>query len=197
MSSNPARRFAASFTALAVLSFALPSSVSAATTLTFDDVTSLAQYAPLGVTFSPNASLWTSDWPSVLITPDGGTYTPPNGLQFGIAGGEQGSIYLSTPMSYVSIWALSGPSGDLLNAPMWIRAFDSNNQQIGEDNIDPSLQFDFLSISAPGIVRIDTFSPIVNHDAWDQFTFEVPEPATVTLAAGVALLLAARKRRPA
>ncbi|MBI3414497.1 MAG: HYR domain-containing protein [Verrucomicrobia bacterium] len=156
-----------------LLSFALLSQqpTSASTTLTFDDVARLSDYAPLGVTFSANASIWTHPSPSVQVDPDGGAYSVPSALQFGSAGGVLGSIFFASDVSAVSIWALSGPGPDLLNAPMWIRAFDASGTKIDEDNIDPTLQFDFLSITAPGIRRLDLFSPLPNNDVWDNLSF--------------------------
>ena len=169
-----------------------PAAAAAPLTLSFDDVSSLGEYASLGVTFSPNASIWTHASPSVLVDPNGGAYSVPSALQFGNAGGELGSIFFAYEVSAASIWALSGPSADLLNAPMYMRAFDGSGNQLGEDDADPSLQFDFLSVSAPGIRRLDFFSPVVGSDVWDHLTFSpqpVSEPSILMLLAiGVSFL---------
>jgi hypothetical protein len=171
-------------------------------TLTFDDVTSLSQYASLGVTFSPNASIWAWGTPSVLTDPSGGPYSVPNGLQFGNAGGVLGSVFFASDVSDISIWALSGPGPDLLNAPMYVRAFDMSGVQIGEVSIDPTLQFDLLSISASAIRRLDLFSPVPNNDVWDNLTFmPVPEPEASTtcllFGAGFAVLGLRRRAKAA
>jgi len=177
-----------------VLSLLLAASRTSAqtTTLTFDDVTSLTDYAPLGVTFSAKASIWSSgSTPSVLTSPDGGTYSVPNGLQFGNAGGVLGSIFFAHDAGPVSIWALSGPGPDLLSSPMYIRAFDALGNQVGEDNVNSSLQFDLLSITEPNIRRLDLFSADVGDDVWDNLTFtSVPEPSAACLvfSAGVAFI---------
>jgi hypothetical protein len=126
------------------------------TTLTFDGIGSLAAYAPLGITFSGNASIWTNSSPSVLDDPHGGAYTVPSALQFGSAN-ETGSLYLATPANYVSVWALSGPGPDPLNVGVAIRAYDDSNQLIGEDLANSILEFDFVSHcrsrNSPGRVR--------------------------------------------
>jgi|ERR1043166_8725353 hypothetical protein len=183
---------------ISLVTFAMSASglMAVETTLTFDDVSSLHDYAPLGVTFTPNASIWScGGCPSVLVTPDGGPYSPPFALQFGSAGGELGSIFFASDVSQVSIWAVSGPGPDLLNAPMYVRAFDASGTQIGEDNIDPSLQFDLLSIPASGIRRPDLYSPVPNNDVWDNLTFTAaPEPSVLLLALSGGILLVGYSR---
>jgi hypothetical protein len=158
-----------------MLTINMAGQVMSGATLTFDDINSLGEYAPLGVTFSQNASIWSgSGSPSVLDTPDGGPYSVPNGLQIGNAGGELGSIFFTSTVSFVSIWALSGPGGDFLNSPMFIKAFDASGKELGEASVNASLQFELLSISAEGIRRIDLFSPVPNNDVWDHLTFTSP-----------------------
>ena len=145
----------------------------AVTVLTFDDVspispfnsTSFDDYAVLGITFSPNANIWVpGTHPSVLTNPNGASYSVPNGLQFGMSGGDLGSIYFATAADSFSIWALSGHGPNVLSSGMYIRAFNAANAQIGEAIPNPSLQFDLVSISVPGITRIDLFSPTANKD---------------------------------
>lgn len=151
---------------------AVLSASAASVTLTFDDVGSLAEYAPLGVTFSANASRWSAGGPSVLQDPNGGARSLPSALQFGNAGGVLGSISFASNVSAVSIWALSGPGPDLLSAGIYIRAFDANGVQLGEDVGNATLQFDLLSVAAPGIRRLDVFSPVVGTEVWDDLTVE-------------------------
>ena len=141
--------------------------------LTFDDVATLSEYSTQGVSFSANASIWTSNTASVLNNPDGGAVTVPNGLQFGNAGGVLGSIFFDQEVTDVSIYALSGPSPDLLSSMMWIRAFDEFGNQLDEVNVDSALQFDLLTTNATGIRRLDLFSNVVGNDVWDNLAFTV------------------------
>ena len=174
-------------------------------TLNFDNLGSLDEYAPLGMKFSDNAGIWTDGSQSVFVNPDGGAYSVPSALMFGNAGGVLGSVYFDFEIDSIVIWALSGPGSDLLNNPMYVKAFDSTGSQIGEDNVDQSLQFDLLSISALGIRRLDLFSPIPLNVVWDDLTLTfdespspsaIPEPATMLLfGTGIVAMALARIRR--
>lgn len=166
-----------------------------AVTLNFN-TSNLSDYAPLGVTFSANASVWFNAGTSVLDNPSGGPYSVPNGLQFGNAGGVVGFIYFDQAQALVSLWALSGPGADLLNSPMYIKAYNASDQLIDEDFADNTLQFDFLSVSGAGIVKIETFSPLANNDVWDDLTFEsVPAPVSAMAFAALLPLALARRSR--
>lgn len=164
-----------------------------AVTLDFD-VNNLSEYAPMGVTFSPNASVWFSSGTSVLDNPSGGPYSVPNGLQFGTAGGVVGFIYFDQAQAFVSIWALSGPGPDLLNDPIYIKAYNAADELVDEDFADNTVQFDLLSVSGAGIVKIETFSPLPNNDVWDDLTFEpIPEPTAAMVFVGLLSLVRSRR----
>ena len=189
---------AASALILAWAAFAGPAGATSSTTLTFDDVVSLDAYAATGISFSANASIWTSHTSSVLTNPSGGAYSVPSALQFGNAGGVLGSIFFAGEVQDVSIWALSGPGPDLISNGSYIRAFDALGNFLGEDYADASVEFDQLRISAPGIARLDVFSPLVANDVWDNLSYSatdgtIPEPATLTLT-GLALLAIRRRK---
>jgi hypothetical protein len=68
---------------------------------------------------------------------------------------------------------------------MYMRAFDVGGNPIGEDRVDPSLQFDLLTVAAPGIARIELFDPVGDVLEWDDLTFSrgLPEPSAATLMA--------------
>ncbi len=191
---RPAPRCLAHLALVAGVSGLAAGAQAGGTLLTFDDVGSLADYAPMGITFSGNASLWFGGNVSVLDDPDGGPYSVPYGLQFGNAGGELGSIFLASSVTEFSIWALSGPGDDLLETPMYIRGFTIDGTLVGEDNVDGSLQFDLLSISGAGIRRIDLFSPRPGSDVWDHATI-VPAPGAVGALAAVVGCALQRRRR--
>lgn len=165
--------------------------------LTFDDITSLSEYAPLGVTFSANASLWSGGGGSVLDDPDGGPYDVPNALQFGNAGGVLGDVFLDIPqvsVTEVSVWALSGPGPDLLSCGMCIRAYDDADQLLDEDAVDCLLQYDLLTVTGSGIRRIEAWSPSVANDVWDHMVI-LPEPSALSLLALAAVAAIRRRRR--
>ena len=163
--------------------------------LTFDNINSLSEYSP-AVTFSNNASIWTSPGATVLENPDGGAYSWPNGLQFGNAGGELGYVYFSTPQTNISIWALSGPGPDNLNTGMYIKAFDAVNNLIDEDYVNSDIQFDLLSLSGANIVKIEFWSPYAYNDVWDNLNFSaVPIPSSALLIWGGLVSLAGIKRK--
>ena len=180
---------------LPVLMLVAISSNANAITLDFN-TSSVNDYAPLGVTFSANASIWSFGGPSVLDNPSGGPYSVPNGLQFGSAGGVIGYIYFDQAQAYVSIWALSGPGPDLLNSPIYIKAYDAADQLIDEDFADNTVQFDLLSVNGAGIVKIETFSPVVNNDVWDDLTFDsVPAPASFAVLMATLPMVRVRRLR--
>lgn len=165
--------------------------------LTFDDVSSLSEYASLGVTFSSNASIWTSSAPSVFDDPNGGAVSVPNALQFGNAGGVLGSIFFAVDVSEISVFALSGPGPDTLSSNMWIKAFDQDGTLLDQDIADTSLQYDLLSVSGTGIRRLDLYSPTPQDDVWDNFRFTpVPEPASVfVFGSAITACCAVQRRR--
>ena len=166
-------------------------------TLNFDDVASLNEYAVSGVTFSANASIWSGFGGSVLTNPNGGPLSVPDALQFGNAGGVLGQIFFATDQSSISLWALSGPGSDLLNAPMYIEAYDASGALLDRDDVNASLQFDLLNVSGVGIRRLDVFSPIPANDVWDDLTLtSVPIPTTLLLlGVGLAGLGISRRKR--
>lgn len=174
---------------------AAPAVAATTVTLTFDDVGVLSGYAPLGVTFSANASIWTGGGGSVLVNPSGGPYSEPSALQFGSAGGVVGHIYFDVPVWDVSIWALSGPGPDLLSTPMYIKCYDGDGDFLGDDYADGTLQFDQLRVGVSGIRHIETYSPCVANDVWDDLVYTVPEPATLALAALGSLVVLVRRNR--
>jgi hypothetical protein len=159
---------AAALPALVTLAFATPAS---ATTLTFDDISSLDEYASLGVTFSGNASIWSSTAPSVLIDPDGGAYSVPCALQFGNAGGVEGNVYFDMAVTEVSVWALSGPGPDNLSGG-WVRARDSDGTLLEEILVSDDVQFEQILCLASGIRQLDFFTPDPADDIWDHLSFQ-------------------------
>ena len=153
------------------------------TVIDFDGVQTLADYQNLGVTFS-NASIWYGGAaPSVLVDVNGGAYSAPNALCMGSCGGQPGDILFDSDVNYVSIWALSGPGSDLINAGTEMEAFDANGQSLGTRLARSDVQYDQLAISAPGIRRVRLYSPYVNHEAWDHLEFRRTQADPVCNAA--------------
>ena len=148
------------------------------------------------MTFSTNASIWTSPGATVLEDPDGGAYSGSSGLQFGNAGGELGYVYFSISQTNISVWALSGPGPDNLNAGMYIKAFDSSGTLIDEDYVNSAIQFDLLSVSGANIVKIEFWSPFAYNDVWDHLNYSaVPIPGSALLIWGGLVGLAGINRK--
>lgn len=168
--------FAASTVGLATLVCGAGVAGAEPVSFNFDDVASLAGYEARGITFSANASIWTSNGPSVMVDPDGGARSVPSGLQFGNAGGVLGSVFFHCPVASASIWALSGPGPDNLNGGISMRAYDVNNVLVGEDFANATVQFDQLIVNGGAIARIDLFSPVENNDVWDDLVVDAIRP---------------------
>lgn len=170
-----------------------------AETLTFDDIWDLGAYAP-EVTFSSPSRLWSWSGETVLENPDGGAYSGTKALQFGptsFFGGVWGFAFFSNPQTEISVWVISGPGPDNLSPGIYIRAFNSSDVLVAEDRADSSLQFELLSVSGNDIVKVEFFTPNIDHEAWDNLSYgaTVPEPSSIVLlGAGLAGLFFARRR---
>ncbi len=151
---------------VAALASPLAAGPAATAVLNFDDVESLDEYAEVGVTFSPNISIWFGGDCTVFENPDCGPASAPNAICVGPCGGVTGSIFFDPPVTFVSIIALSGPGPDNLNAGTRIEAF-FDGKMIADDFADSSVQFDFLAVEGLQIDRVDLLSPSPNAEAWD------------------------------
>jgi len=145
--------------------------------LSFDDVADLDGYAGLGVTFSANGSIFEfSPACSVFDDPECGPASVPNGLCIGDCGGAVGTIELDAPAVAASIIALSGPGDDPLSFGIEVRAFDADGELLDVAVARNDVQFQRLTVAAPGIVRLEVDSPFPNADAWDELRvfFDAP-----------------------
>ena len=160
------------FTAAMCLCTIAASTQAAVITLDFDESYAINLYeTTLGIEISDNGTVWGHPSPTVLVTPDGGAYTGHYALQFGNAGGQLGTIDFNAPINAISVVALSGPGSDNLVDGSYIKAYDAAGTLIGQDFVDTSLQFDFLSITGADIVKIELYSPLVQSDIWDHLVY--------------------------
>ncbi|MHC4402497.1 MAG: hypothetical protein ACYTG0_22770, partial [Planctomycetota bacterium] len=56
-----------------------------------------------------------------------------------------------TTDSFVGFWALSGPGSDNLSDQVSLTVFGRDGQVLGQSFPSPDVQFDYLSVSVPGI----------------------------------------------
>ena len=155
----------------AVATFGAADAAHAQVELTFDDVSTLVQYAPLGVHFGENISLWHGGSCSVLDDPNCGPVTPPRGICVGNCGGVVGTITFDAPVAFASIYALSGPGPDNITQGTSIRCYNADGEFLGEALADTSVQFDLLTVRAPGITRLELISFFPSNEAWDNLSF--------------------------
>ena len=120
----------------------------------------------------------------MLVDPDGGPVSPPFGIcaSSGVCDGI-GSIFFDSPLSEVSIYALSGPGPDLILAGTQIEAFDSGGASLGTAIASDTVQFDKLTIQAAGIRRLELTSTELK-EAWDELEM-VFETSTDTDGDGI------------
>ena len=162
-------------TVLALFGFT-SKSIAATQVIDFEDISSLSELEVFGLSFSANVSLWNGGPVSVLVDPNGGPVSPTFGICPGAVCDQVGSISFASPLSEVSIYALSGPGSDLLMAGTQIEAFDSGGSSLGAAVASTTVQFDRLTIQASGIRRLDLTSTVLR-EAWDELEMVFESPA--------------------
>jgi hypothetical protein len=144
----------------------------------------LNQYTNLGVQFSSEvggtAFVWNwGSYSTVQDTPSGGVYSSPIAIK-GSSGLANISVIATfvdpasgqpATTSFVQVVACSGPGGDTLSYNVALKAFNSSNIQIAEDLADTTQQYDWLSVSAPGIAKVVMVAG-PDLEIFDNFTFE-------------------------
>lgn len=136
--------------------------------MSFDSLSSLDDYAPLGITFS-NAHIWNAPaYPSIYETDDGGARSMPSALCVNGCYNGTGSIYFDEALDVdmITVWALSGPGSDLVSSNMRMEAFDGDGVSLGVAVVSGSLQYEQLIIIASGIRRLDLTCGSLG-DCWD------------------------------
>jgi hypothetical protein len=165
------------------------SSAASLTTLDFDEIASSTyipstQYANSGVLFTSvtNADPFVyADHvaPSVLVDPNGSAFSTPSML-CGAAPATLGVIarfvdpvtHVPTVTDFVKVNVSSGPGPDLLSSNVALTAYDADDSVIAVDPADTTQQFDTLTVSVPGIARVE-MSAGGDLDCYDDFTFAV------------------------
>jgi PKD repeat protein len=156
-------------------------------TIDFDDAPNgylpVNYYSSRGVKFTSetggNAWIWNQVYDSVLVSPHyGGVFSLPKAIA-GSSGAEKGVYaefvdpvtgYQAT-MDYVKVGVSSGPGADTLSDNVALIAYDSSGIEIDTDLPDTSLQYDYLTVSAPGIAKVQMVAGN-KYDIFDDFTFE-------------------------
>ncbi len=142
-------------------------------------------YAARGVLFYSEAGgsgfLWNTPCPSVLDDPFGGAFSLPNAISGDRVGYIGVRAYFVDPgtglpstTDYVNVGVSSGPGPDPLSSDCVLIAFDESANQIAIDWANSSLQYDYLTVSVPGISWVKmVVGPL--KEIWDDFIFESPE----------------------
>ena len=146
------------------------------------------QYTNLGVQFSSEAGgtafVWNwGDYPTVQDIPTGGVYSSPIAIK-GSSGLANISVIATffdpasgqpATTSYVKVVACSGPGDDPLSSNVALNAYDSSGILIAQDLADTTQQYDWLSVSTPGIAKVVMVAgPLL--DMFDNFIFETVSP---------------------
>jgi hypothetical protein len=166
---------------------------STSVTIDFDDVTTsqfidIDRYASSGVLFTSIGGgqpfvYADSVAPSVLDDPNGSAFSVPSML----CGDNPANVgvlaFFVDPTSQdptttdtVTVNVSSGPGPDLLSGNVALIAYDADDDVIATDPADTSLQFDTLSVSAPGIAKVEMPAG-GDLDCYDDFTFTSAGPA--------------------
>ena len=173
-----------------LLGLAATANASSPTTLNFDEFTTSSfipsnQYASSGVLFDRLGGGQTfvfsaASSPSVLVDPNGSAFSVPamlcgnNPANVGLVATFVDPVTFGpATTTFVQVNVSSGPGPDLLSSNVALIAYDMDGNVIATDPGDTTLQFDTLSVSIPGIARVE-MTAAGDLDCYDDFTFNTP-----------------------